>query len=164
MPTKPHQPGFHPADHDHQRCIDTVMAAADTVCAHNGARLTPLRRRVLEIIWQSHKPLGAYSILDALREDGRTPAPPTVYRSLEFLLEQGLVHRINSLNAFVGCERPGHVGDGQFLICEDCGTATEMHDAKVASAIARSVGTIGFRARHSTVEVSGLCPSCDPGS
>lgn len=157
---KSQRQAFHKTSHDHQRCIDTALAQADSVCTEHGARLTPLRRRVLEIVWQSHKPLGAYSILETLSEEGHSSAPPTVYRSLEFLLEQGLVHRIASLNAFVGCTRPGHVGEGQFLICAACGSAAELNDAKLERAIARSAGTLGFRAERQTIEVTGLCPSC----
>jgi Fur family zinc uptake transcriptional regulator len=115
---------------------------------------------VLEIIWQSHKPLGAYSILDQLRQDGRAAAPPTVYRALEFLLEQGLVHRIASMNAFVGCTRPGHISDGQFLICRGCGSSTELNDGKLEKAITRNSGSLGFTVEHLTIEVSGLCPHC----
>lgn len=152
--------GFQTRSHDHQRCIDAALVEAQSLCTRKGARFTPLRRRVLEIVWQSHKPLGAYHILDILGRDGRSPAPPTVYRSLEFLLEQGLVHRIASLNAFVGCARPGHGGEGQFLICEACGAAAEMNDTALEKTIAVSADSLGFRAARQTLEVTGLCPSC----
>src|SRR5882724_8224269 len=92
--------------HDHQHCIDDALVRAATICAQSGGRLTPLRRRVLELVWHSHAPVGAYDILDALRRDGRPAAPPTAYRALEFLLGHGLIHRIESLNAFVGCAQP----------------------------------------------------------
>lgn len=81
--------------HDHSHCVHTALSEADTLCTQKGLRLTALRRRVLELVWQSHKPLGAYDILGVLSEqDGRRAAPPTVYRALDFLLENGLVHRI----------------------------------------------------------------------
>lgn len=153
-------PGFQARGHDHEHCIETALGYAHRVCAHNSARLTPLRRRVLEIVWQSHNPLGAYAILETLSEEGHSPAPPTVYRSLEFLLEQGLVHRIASLNAFIGCVSPGHPGAGQFLICSGCGTAAELDDPEVERAIAGSADRLGFEAAHHTIEVTGLCPSC----
>ena len=136
------------------------MAEAKYVCGQRGARLTPLRRRVLEIIWQSHRPLGAYPILELLAADGRSAAPPTVYRALDFLLENGLVHRIASLNAYVGCRHPGHVGAGQFLICQECGWAAELHDARVERAIDKSAAASGFLAHGHTVEIAGLCPNC----
>ena len=161
MTNQKHNPAAFPAhSHDHDHCIEQALSEAASVCVGNGARLTNLRRRVLEIVWQSHKPLGAYSILETLREDGRSAAPPTVYRALEFLLEQGLVHRIASLNAFAGCTRPGHGGQGQFLICQACGSAAELNDAEVSTVIARRALAHGFRAEHHTIEITGTCPSC----
>ena len=95
--------------HDHSHCVTHALGEAESLCTKSGVRLTDLRRRVLELVWQSHKPLGAYDILAVLSEqDGRRAAPPTVYRALDFLLENGLVHRIASLNAFIGCNHPGH--------------------------------------------------------
>ncbi len=146
--------------HDHANCIAQAMTDASTICTSRGARLTPLRKRVFEIIWQSHRPLGAYEILEVLSTDGRSAAPPTVYRGLEFLLEQGLVHRISSLNAFVGCSRPGHAGPGQFLICEACGIAAEVNDSGLEAAIDNAADSAGFSASGHTVEISGRCPNC----
>jgi len=83
-----------------------------------------------------------------------------VYRALEFLLQQGLAHRIASLNAFVGCAKPGHGDAGQFLICRTCGSAAELDDERIQQAIGRSARTRGFAVLHHTVEVSGLCPDC----
>ena len=103
---------FLSSGHDHGHCLANALQYATAVCTERGARLTPVRQRVLEIIWQSHRPLGAYAILEVLSAEGHSPAPPTVYRALEFLLTHGLVHRLSSLNAFVGCTRPGHPGAG----------------------------------------------------
>lgn len=152
--------GFLGQRHDHDHCIETALSDAVAVCAQRQARLTPLRRRVLEIVWQSHQPLGAYAILDELAKDGRRGAPPTVYRALDFLQEYGLVHRIASLNAFVGCTHPGHATQGQFLICTECTTAVELVDAEVERRIRRSANTLGFAAQGYLVEVTGLCPEC----
>lgn len=146
--------------HDHLRCVADAMADAARLCRARGVRLTPLRTRVLEIVWQQHKPMGAYDILKVLSGEGRSAAPPTVYRALEFLLEQGLVHRLSSLNAFVGCSRPGHAGCGQFLICRACGNAAELNDSNVERAITRSAATQGFDIHAHTVEISGVCPEC----
>ena len=151
---------FPKSDHDHVQCIEAALDRAAAVCTDRGVRLTELRRRVLEIVWQNHKPLGAYHILDQLRRDGRAAAPPTVYRALEFLLEQGLVHRIASMNAFVGCSRPGHISDGQFLICRGCGSSTELDDGNLEKVIARNSGSVGFTVEHLTIEARGLCPHC----
>jgi len=147
-------------DHDHVRCVADAMSDAVTLCRTRGVRLTPVRTRVLEIVWQNHKPLGAYDILAVLAAEGRSSAPPTVYRALEFLLEQGLMHRISSLNAFVGCRRPGHAGSGQFLICRSCGNAAELNDDGVERAITRSATSRGFAVHGHTVEISGVCPDC----
>jgi len=124
-------------------------------------RLTALRKRVLELVWQSHKPLGAYDILAVLSEqDGRRAAPPTVYRALDFLLENGLVHRIASLNAFIGCNHPEHPHQGQFLICRLCHTAIELENAAVSDAIAAAAASVDFQAEAQTVEVVGICAPC----
>ena len=137
------------------------LAEAEVICGRQGLRLTALRKRVLELVWQSHKPLGAYDILGVLtEEDGRRAAPPTVYRALDFLLENGLVHRIASLNAFVGCNHPGKSHQGQFLICRNCQTAIELEQSNISQAIVDSAKSVGFTVEGQTVEVVGLCASC----
>ena len=151
---------FLPEEHDHGRCVASALEDARTVCSTRGARLTPVRQRVLEIIWQSHRPLRAYAILEVLSREGHSPAPPTVYRALEFLLTHGLVHRLSSLNAFIGCAHPGHPGAGQFLLCTACGTAAELNDAAIERAIERSAAAEGFTSQVHTVEIRGLCPHC----
>ena len=150
-------------EHDHRRCFDDALTRAVALCRRRGARLTALRHRVLEVVWQGHRPLGAYEILDALRAERAAAAPPTVYRALDFLLGLGLVHRIESLNAFVGCSDPGSPHGGQFLICRSCGTAAELNDPRIAAAIEDSASESGFRVDHPTIEVSGLCPNCQRG-
>src|SRR5690242_10586102 len=147
--------------HDHGHCIDAALARADQLCAGRGARLTSLRRRVLELVWTSHRPRGAYAILEDLAGAvGKRAAPLTVYRALDFLVEQGLVHRIESLNAYVGCPSPGESHSGQFLVCERCGDATELNDPRVAAAIADSARDLGFLVARPTVEIQGVCPQC----
>jgi len=147
--------------HDHTRCVSHALAEADTLCARAGVRLTELRKRVLELVWQSHKPLGAYDILAVLSEqDGRRAAPPTVYRALDFLLENGLVHRIASLNAFVGCNHPEQPHQGQFLICRTCHAAIELEQAEVSQAIDEAARSVNFSVEAQTVEVVGLCATC----
>lgn len=148
-------------DHDHHACIAEALTRADAVCAARGARLTTLRRRVLELVWTSHRPRGAYAILEDLsQQDGKPVAPLTVYRSLEFLVEQGLVHRLESLNAYVGCADPDHSHTGQFLVCEGCGTAWEIDDTRIGDAIRAVAAERGFRVHRPMVEVRGLCPDC----
>lgn len=146
-------------DHDHQTCIDEALACADQLCQRHRQRFTAIRRRVFELVWQQHKPIGAYEVLSILQQDGRT-APPTVYRALDFLQQMGLVHRIASLNAYIGCVHPGEPHDGQFLICESCGALAELDVPAITSAIERSAEASGFETRRHTVEILGLCPRC----
>lgn len=147
--------------HDHTHCIHSAMTAAEYICDRDGARLTPLRRRVLELVWSSHRPLGAYEILAILsQEEGRNAAPPTVYRALDFLLERGLVHRLTSLNAFAGCAYPGERHPGHFLICRQCRNAIEMHDSRIGTAVQDAAQTADFLIEEHTVEVQGICSGC----
>jgi Fur family zinc uptake transcriptional regulator len=115
---------------------------------------------VLELVWHSHAPVGAYDILDALRRDGRPAAPPTAYRALEFLLGHGLIHRIESLNAFVGCAQPEHPHLGQFLICRKCSDVTELDDRRVFDVVEASARAAGFSVDRVTIELQGTCPAC----
>lgn len=147
--------------HDHDHCIASAMATAQAVCAQNGARLTNLREQVLRLIWQSHKPLGAYPLMDMLAEEStRRVAPPTVYRALEFLLEQGLIHRINTLNAYIGCTRPNAHPCNNFLICQDCGVAIEFSASSLQEHIDRTAGHLGFAIQSQSIELVGHCQRC----
>lgn len=150
---------FH-QDHDHQHCIEEALHRAREICTSRKQRLTAIRELVLKLIWQSHKPLGAYDLLPALAEAGFNSAPPTVYRALDFLQAQGLVHRIASLNAFIGCPSPQHRHDGCFLICDSCGTVVEMDSDRLLSKIKQEASDVGFEIHQPTVELSGLCPNC----
>lgn len=146
--------------HNHQRCIDHALDKAAELCTARGARLTELRRRVLELVWRSHEPVGAYAVLEQLQRDRGGAAPPTVYRALDFLLAQGLIHRIESLNAFVGCPTPDRRHDSQFLICTVCGAVAEIDDPRVGQALTRSAAGKGFTVERLTVELRGRCPAC----
>jgi Fur family zinc uptake transcriptional regulator len=146
--------------HDHGSCVDNALDRAATLCAERGARLTDLRRDVLALVWEGHEPVGAYHILDALKRRHPGAAPPTVYRALEFLSEQGLIHRFESLNAYVGCDRPNERHVSQFLICERCNATAELDDPAITAAVARRAGDLGFAVARQTIEVRGLCPRC----
>jgi Fur family zinc uptake transcriptional regulator len=151
---------FTRAGHDHGHCVEDALDRADTVCAAQGARLTDLRRAVLELVWRGHEPVGAYALLDALKQSQANAAPPTIYRALEFLAAHGLIHRIESLNAYIGCAHPERPHAGQFLICAKCSAAAEIDDPSIVRALAKSASGLGFAVTHQTVELSGLCPSC----
>lgn len=147
--------------HGHQSCIEQALAAATELCRREGLRLTAIRQRVLEHIWQSHQPLGAYEILAQLSaEDGRPAAPPTVYRALDFLLEHGLIHRLASLNAYIGCDRPHQAHQGHFLICRLCKVARELPHDEIDIAIEQAASALSFQVENQVVEVSGVCAPC----
>lgn len=146
--------------HDHRKCVADALSTADELCIKRGARMTELRRRVLSLIWESHLPIGAYAIMDTLRREGRNAMPPTVYRALDFLQEQGLVHRIASLNAFIGCNNPAEAHAIQYLICRRCGTVAEIENGAIGGAIAASARELGFDMTGQTVEIAGICRDC----
>lgn len=148
--------------HDHGDCVERALSNAQQVSAHRGARMTALRREVLREIWRGHTAVKAYDILERLGGETRSAKPPTVYRALHFLLEHGLVHRLESLNAFVGCLEPAEAHHSQFLICEACGLVREMRHAPVARALEQGAAREGFLATHSTVEMLGRCRDCRP--
>jgi Fur family zinc uptake transcriptional regulator len=146
--------------HDHQACISQAMTDAHRICQEQGARMTRLREQVLSLVWQSHRPLGAYDILGSLNAEGRKAAPPTVYRTLDFLQQMGLVHRIASLNAFVGCNQPDHRHTGCFLICNQCHNVLEVEARGIHDAIEAESRDQGFQHAGAVVEVNGVCPAC----
>lgn len=147
--------------HNHHHCITDAIQSARQLCDERGVRLTNLREQVLELVWQSHKPLGAYALMDMLAQAStRRVAPPTVYRALDFLLEEGLIHRINSLNAFIGCPSPSQKHQSHFLICQDCNVAVELDNTQLNQSILDAAKDAGFTLASHSVEINGLCPSC----
>ena len=162
-----------PPKHDHDACVADALGEAEKYCKNKGLRWTPLRAQVLELVWAHHKPVRAYDILDTLSQarsqaekDSDSPAsrtrvaPPTVYRALDFLLEHGLVHRIDSLNAFIGCGEIGHTDKTYFLICHSCGEAAEIHDQVLSDALSKCAAKANFAVESETVEIAGICPKC----
>ncbi|MFN2349350.1 MAG: transcriptional repressor [Thioalkalivibrio sp.] len=147
-------------EHNHDGCISLAMKRADQLCAQRGVRLTPLRRQVLEEIWQSHEAVKAYDLIRQLSSADHTVKPPTVYRALDFLLEQGLIHRIESLNGFVGCDRPHKTHQSQLFICRECGQVSECGDDSIGRALDREAARQGFLVEERIVEVRGLCSRC----
>jgi len=148
------------ATHDHDQCIDDALDAAGDICLRRGARLTVLRRRVLELVWAGHAAVKAYDLLAQL---GGGTKPPTIYRALDFLVAHGLVHKLESLNAYVGCPRPHNAHEGQFLICNGCGTVDEIDAPALNSQLAECAMAAGFAPQRQTVEVHGLCAGCAEG-
>ena len=155
-----------PADafdpHDHQNCITGGLAAAERHCAKAGLQFTPIRRRVLEILLGDHTALGAYQILDRLREDGLNAQPPMAYRALDFLVTHGFAHRIERLNAFIACAHAGARHSPAFLICRTCARVVEAEADPAAGELARAARKAGFTIERSVREAEGLCPDCAP--
>jgi Fur family zinc uptake transcriptional regulator len=153
---------FPPPRHDHAPCRREALQAAEAAARAQGLRLTPLRRAVLEIVAESHRPMGAYDILNKLAEAeaARRPAPPTIYRALDFLRGAGFVHRIDTLNAYMACFAPGHRHRSHFLLCRACGCAAEIEHGGLDAALAEAAKVAGFSAERETVEIAGLCAAC----
>jgi len=155
---------FPAPDHDHGRCSADALAHAEKLCAARGQRLTPIRRQVLEMLAGSHRTLGAYEIMERMAGEGPRPAPITVYRALDFLLEHGLVHRIESRNAFLACIGDHHAtGTAMFFICERCGAVGEASSSAVAETLQAAARAAGFTPKARVIEVTGVCRHCREG-
>ena len=147
--------------HDHGRCATDAIAHAEAECVTRHERLTPVRRKVLEALLASHRPLGAYELIDRLAVRGARPAPITVYRALDFLRDQGFVHRIESRNAFIACVQDHRGSDPVvFLICEKCGAVGEAASAAVADTVKTASRAAGFTPKTPVIEISGICAHC----
>lgn len=152
--------------------LETTLDRAAARCARRGAQLTELRRQVLRLVLEAEQPVGAYALLDRLKGLRGGATPPTVYRALDFLLEQGLIHKVERLNAYLGCaeagqgqhghgEGEGHHGHPhQFLICRRCGTTAEISDPAITAALASASADAGFTLHRATVEAEGVCADC----
>ncbi|HWV55302.1 Fur family transcriptional regulator [Pseudorhodoplanes sp.] len=155
-------PVFPAPDHDHDRCSAEALRHAETLCDQRAQKLTPTRRQVLEALLENHTPLGAYEIIDrAAKRHGTRHAPVTVYRALDFLIENGLAHRIESRNAYIACgHRHGASDLVVFLICERCGEVGEAPSQAVADSLKAATRAAGFTARTPVLEISGICGNC----
>ncbi|MFP7569656.1 Fur family transcriptional regulator [Marivita sp. S2033] len=150
------------SEHDHRSCISQSVREVEARCGAARLQLTPVRRRVLEILLQEHQALGAYDILDVLRREGLGSQPPVAYRALDFLVKNGFAHKIEKLNAFVACAHPGKDHAPAFLICRDCNGVAEAQGAQVA--LDESAQKTGFSIESMTIEFEGLCPNCQRGA
>ena len=148
------------AQHDHSTCMSDALTTADARCAADGLRFTPVRRKVLEILLQDHRALGAYTILDRLREDGFGSQPPVAYRALDFLVANGLAHKIERLNAFIACAHTNHSHTPAFMICRLCDAVAEALSSETRGALRDAAGATGFRIERTVIEAEGICPSC----
>jgi len=150
------------AQHEHTHCIEDAVKSAERICEERNLRFTDIRRRVLELVWQNHGAAKAYDLLDQLGDE-YSAKPPTVYRALDFLQENGLVHKLNSLNAYIGCQHPLEHDDCFFLICSDCQEVAECCAGDVASSIRSLAASRHFTPRQTTLEIEGRCQQCQQG-
>jgi len=152
---------FPAPDHDHDRCAADALAHAEALCAARAQRLTPIRRQILQALLSSHRPLGAYEIIDRLKHDDVATPAITVYRTLDFLREQGLVHRIESRNAFIACIHRHDAGDPVvFLLCDQCGAVGEAGSEQLAEAVKAAARAAGFAPKTPVIEIAGICAHC----
>ncbi|MFW2588188.1 Fur family transcriptional regulator [Sagittula sp. SSi028] len=146
--------------HDHAHCIHTGLKLAEDICKARGVQLTPVRRRVLEILLTEHRAMGAYEVLDVLRAEGLGSQPPVAYRALDFLSKNGLIHRVERLNAFVACSAPDKDHAPTFLICRSCSAIAETPAPRAARVVRNAAGDLGFDVERMVIEAEGLCPAC----
>ncbi len=145
-----------------QRAIGAALDAALVACARKGIQFTDLRRQVMRLILEADGPLTAYQLLARLKESRSNATPPTIYRVLDFLLQEHLIHKVERLNAFIPCIETNHAHGHpvQFLICRQCGAVAEIEDAAVSAALQHAALGKGFHPGHATVEVEGTCAAC----
>jgi Fur family zinc uptake transcriptional regulator len=143
--------------------IEFALTRAQRICTLRGARLTPLRRHVFELILGADQPTRAYALLGQLEQERGKLGPPTVYRALDFLLAHKLIHKVETSNAFVACEDVEHKHESQFMICEDCGATEEIRDDEIVRSLRRLGEGRGFAVERQVIEARGLCPACRTG-
>lgn len=146
--------------HQHSQCIKEALIKAEQICNEHQCRLTPIRKKVLELIWKNHKPIKAYDLLAQLSSEDFIEKPPTVYRALEFLIENNLIHRIESQNAYIGCSNNHESLDSKFLICDQCNEVEELSEPKINKTLTEISKKQGFTPSLVNVEIHGTCSQC----
>jgi len=142
---------------------DTVgeqLQLAETLCAERGRRLTPIRRKVLELLLRHGRSLKAYELLDAMRAVHPGAAPPTVYRALDFLMDEGLVHRLDAVNAWSACHDAAGAPHDLLVVCTHCGAVAELSDPAMSRQLAERVARTGYALATHETEIRALCPQC----
>ncbi len=146
---------------NHQICLSEAVERAELVCQKKGVRFTELRRKIFELVWATHRPVRAYDLLNQVKTSDETAKPPTVYRALNFLLRYGLIHKINTLRAFVGCSHPLEHSECYFLICSECGEIKECCNAGLAKSLITTALDNKFQTNTMAVEIQGRCTDCN---
>jgi Fur family zinc uptake transcriptional regulator len=150
----------HSSGHDHKKCVSEALGTAAQLCVVRGVQLTPIRQQVLELIWESHKAVKAYELLDRIKPQMDAAKPATIYRALDFLIEQGLIHRVESLNAFVGCNSSAHQHEQLLLICNNCQEVEERSAPEVMQALSQEIKQADFIVHSKAIEIHGVCAKC----
>lgn len=146
--------------HSHKKCIQDALGHAEKICLERKCKLTPIRKKVLRLIWESHKPIKAYDLLAQLSSADFIEKPPTVYRALQFLSGNQLIHRIESQNAYIGCN-VNHEGlDSKFFICDECNEVEELTEPNVNKTLTEVSKKLGFTPSLVNVEIHGTCAQC----
>jgi|SRR5690554_1432598 len=140
--------------------FEDLLAQAKAVCESRGVRMTPTRSEVFRILSERDDAIGAYDLLDLLKVEVPNAKPPTIYRALDFLQEQGFVHKISSANSYILCTHFDHHHPAQMLICKECRSVQEIHSSGVDSAMVEQASKHGFDLHHQTVEAHGICSNC----
>ena len=150
----------HTAPHNHSVCIHTALTTASQLCAERGVQLTAIRQQVLELIWADHHAVKAYDLLERIKPLQSAAKPATIYRALDFLREQGFIHRVESLNAFVGCNDLKSAHEQLLLICKRCENVEERNASAVMMSVSQELALAGFTAHHQAIEIHGICATC----
>ena len=150
--------------HDHSHCTTDLIARAERTCARRGSKLTGQRRNILACVAQGHSAVGAYDIIERMAERGSRPAPITVYRALDFLQAHGLVHKIESRNAFIACSHAHEGKPAALLICETCGIVAELDAPEIFERVVQKAMAQEFTPSQTLIEMSGTCGACHGGN
>ena len=146
--------------HSHSKCIKNALDKAEKICREKSIRLTPIRKKVLELIWQHHKPVKAYDLLNQLSSGDHIEKPPTVYRALDFLLENHFIHKIESCNGYIGCELDHTQMDSKFFVCDQCDEVKEVYEPKLDKSLQDVSKKQGFTPNQTKIEIHGTCARC----
>ncbi|MDP1772836.1 MAG: transcriptional repressor [Methylobacter sp.] len=160
IPAEANHNHSHASEHDHKKCVSEALGTAAQLCVVRGVQLTPIRQQVLELIWESHKAVKAYELLDRIKPLMDAAKPATIYRALDFLIEQGLIHRVESLNAFVGCNSSAHQHEQLLLICNNCQEVEERAAPEVMQALSQEIKQADFTVHSKAIEIHGVCVKC----
>jgi Fur family zinc uptake transcriptional regulator len=150
--------------YDHAPSVSTALEQAERLARAQGLRMTPVRRRTLEILLEAPGAMGAYDVLTQLSAGGFGSQPPVAYRALDFLVEHGLAHRLQWINAFTACSHPGEAHHAAFLICRACRRVEELHAEDLRATLVDDARRAGFAVERTSLEATGLCPDCQDGA